>query len=372
MDDMDQFEQFISLMVGEGATHDWVMHVFIVIFITLLLNYFLRKFFKKLALQAKKTKNLWDDSLLEAGRKPIRYFVLLVGARLVLKITQEFQSTQIQDIVKPVVGVMFIAIIAWAVIRFISEAEKNLKTPGYVKEPLDETTVTAVAKLLRLSVIITGVLVILQTMGYSVSGVLAFGGVGGIAVGFAAKDLLANFFGGMMVYMDRPFSVGDWVRSPDRKIEGTVEHIGWRLTRIRTFDKRPLYVPNSMFTSIALENPSRMSHRRIYETMGVRYDDVSQLPSIIAKVKQMLIDHEDIDHTQTLIVNFNSYAASSLDFFVYTFTKTTNWVKFHEVKQDVLFLIAEIIEQHGAEFAFPTQTLHVSGEVPPECIDAQG
>lgn len=369
---MDQFDQLIDLMVGEQATHDWVLHVFIVVFLTLLLNYFLRKFFSKLEQQARKTKNLWDDSLLEACRKPVRYFVLLIGLRMVLKITQGFQSPEIQEIIKPVFGVALIALIAWMVIRFISEAEKNLKTPGYAKEPLDETTVSAIAKLLRLSVMITGVLVVLQTMGYSVSGVLAFGGVGGIAVGFAAKDLLANFFGGMMIYMDRPFSVGDWVRSPDRKIEGTVEHIGWRLTRIRTFDKRPLYVPNSMFTSIALENPSRMSHRRIYETMGVRYDDVDQLPSIIAKVKQMLIDHEEIDHTQTLIVNFNSYAASSLDFFVYTFTKTTNWVKFHEVKQDVLFLIAEIIEEHGAEFAFPTQTLHLAGEVPPDAITPEG
>ncbi|PCJ45076.1 MAG: mechanosensitive ion channel protein MscS [Moraxellaceae bacterium] len=366
---MDQLDQFIETMLGKEVSTDWVVQAFVVIFSTLLLNYFLRKFFKRLDIQAKKTKNLWDDSLLAAGRKPVRYFVLLIGARVLLKITEKQLPPQLQESVPSIFSVFFIALIAWAVIRFITEAEKNLRTPGYTKEPMDETTVSAIAKLLRLSVIITGGLVILQTLGYSVSGVLAFGGVGGIAVGFAAKDLLANFFGGMMIYMDRPFSVGDWVRSPDRKIEGTVEHIGWRLTLIRTFDKRPLYVPNSMFTSISLENPSRMTHRRIYETMGVRYDDVAQLPSIVAKVKQMLIDHEEIDSTQTMIVNFNSYAASSLDFFIYTFTKTTNWVKFHEVKQDVLFLIAKIIEEHGAEFAFPTQTLHLEGDVPPAGLE---
>ncbi|OUS25612.1 mechanosensitive ion channel protein MscS [Gammaproteobacteria bacterium 45_16_T64] len=367
---MEQLDQMTGLLIGKGASHGWVLQVFVIVFLTLLLNFFLRKFFVKLELQAKKTKNLWDDSLLEAGRKPVRYFVLLVGARLVFKITEGLMATQLQELIDPLFAVLLIANIAWAVIRFISEAEKNLKTPGYASEPLDETTVSAIAKLLRLSVIITGGLVILQTMGYSVSGVLAFGGVGGIAVGFAAKDLLANFFGGMMIYMDRPFSVGDWVRSPDRKIEGTVEHIGWRLTRIRTFDKRPLYVPNSMFTSIALENPSRMSHRRIYETVGVRYDDVAQLSNIIESVKQMLIDHEEIDHTQTLIVNFNSYGPSSLDFFVYTFTNTTNWVRYHEVKQDVLFLIAAIVEKHGAEFAFPTQTLHIAnGELPSVVVE---
>ena len=177
-------------------------------------------------------------------------------------------------------------------------------------------SVDAIGKLLRLSVIITATLVTLQTMGYSISGVLAFGGIGGIAIGFAAKDLLANFFGGLMIYLDRPFSIGDWIRSPDKEIEGTVEKIGWRLTVIRTFDKRPLYVPNSIFASIAVENPSRMTNRRIYETIGVRYDDARILPVIVDDVREMLMSHEEIDVNNTLMVNFNKFSESSVDFFI--------------------------------------------------------
>ncbi|MFQ5717824.1 MAG: mechanosensitive ion channel family protein, partial [Nitrospinales bacterium] len=193
-----------------------------------------------------------------------------------------------------------------------------------------------------------------------ISGVLAFGGIGGIAVGFAAKDLLANFFGGLMIYLDRPFAVGDWIRSPDREIEGTVEHIGWRITRIRTFDKRPLYVPNLVFSSIAVENPQRMQNRRIYETIGIRYQDAPKMDAIVHRVKEMLLNHPEIDSNKTLIVNFNSFAPSSLDFFVYTFTKTTDWVYFHEVKQDVLLKILKIVEGEGAETAFPTSTIHLA------------
>lgn len=189
--------------------------------------------------------------------------------------------------------------------------------------------------------------------------VLAFGGIGGIAVGFAAKDLLANFFGGLVVYLDRPFAVGDWVRSPDQEIEGTVEEIGWRLTRIRTFDKRPLYVPNSVFTQVTVENPSRMSHRRIYETIGVRYDDLAKVAPIVEDIRAMLRSHPEIQQDQTMIVNFNQFNASSLDIMVYTFTRTTAWVHFHAVKQDVLLRIADIIAAHGAEIAFPTRTLHL-------------
>lgn len=342
-----------------NGSQEWVLQVFVVIFITLLANYIARKFYDRLEIQFAKTKNLWDDALLWAVRRPSRAFILVIGARMAAEIMEPMLEASINELVRPVFVVMIICTVLWFLIRMITKAEELLKTPGYTQEPMDETTVTALAKLLRLSVIITGGLVIAQSMGISISGVLAFGGIGGIAVGFAAKDLLANFFGGLMVYLDRPFSVGDWVRSPDRNIEGTIEHIGWRLTVIRTFDKRPLYVPNATFTSIALENPSRMSHRRIYETMGVRYDDVAKLPAIVAAIKAMLTEHPEIDHNQTLIVNFNQYGASSLDFFIYCMTITTNWVKYHEVKQDVLFKIAEIVQQHGAEFAFPTRTLHV-------------
>src|SRR5690606_7863144 len=157
-----------------------------------------------------------------------------------------------------------------------------------------ETTVRAIGKLLRATVIITAGLIVLQLFGYSISGVLAFGGIGGIAVGFAAKDLLANFFGGLMIYLDRPFAVGDWIRSPDREVEGTVEYIGWRLSRIRTFDQRPLYVPNSVFMNIAVQNPSRMTNRRIFENVGIRYEDGDKMAAIIDNVRTMLENHAEI------------------------------------------------------------------------------
>ena len=263
------------------------------------------------------------------------------------------------ETIGPVREVGVITLLAWFAVRFISFVEAHISDSEYRENPADPTTASAVGKLLRASVIITGVLMVMQTLGFSISGVLAFGGVGGIAVGFAARDLLANFFGAIMVFLDRPFSVGDWIRSPDKDIEGTVEEIGWRLTRIRTFDARPLYVPNATFTSISVENPSRMSNRRIRETIGVRYDDIGVVEAIIDDVKAMLKAHEAIDQRRTLMVNFNEFGPSSLDFFIYTFTKTTVWTEYHAIKQDVLLRIAAIIDRHGAEIAFPTRTLHI-------------
>ncbi|MCH8496850.1 MAG: mechanosensitive ion channel family protein [Marinobacter sp.] len=312
-----------------------------------------------------KTSNLWDDAILHAVRKPIVAQVWLQGVFWAAELAHRYSGAEIFGLNKQLLQVGIVWLIVWTLTRFIRESEKILVSPLKMRKPMDYTTVTAISKLGRAVVIITGVLVVLQTLGFSVSGVLAFGGIGGIAVGFAARDLLANFFGGLTVYMDKPFKVGDWIRSPDRNIEGTVENIGWRLTTIRTFDQRPLYVPNAVFTTISVENPSRMYNRRIFETIGIRYVDVKQMPVIVDQIRQMLINHEEIEHeARTMIVNFTAFNASSLDIMVYTFTKTTQWVRFHEIKQDVLLKISDIIESHGAEVAFPTRTLHIAHDKP--------
>ncbi|WP_370261774.1 mechanosensitive ion channel family protein [Limnobacter sp.] len=338
----------------------WVYQVFLVVFCTLALSAFSGVVLGRVATLTSRSSNLWDDALVASAKRPIKYLIWLLGLSWAAELTHAAAPTALFEYLGPLRRAGAIVLVAWFLFSLAKHFEQVLQVRRGDKEPMDPTTASAIGKLLRASILITATLVILQNLGFSISGVLAFGGVGGIAVGFAAKDLLANFFGGLTVYMDRPFVVGDWVRSPDKNIEGTVEHIGWRLTRIRTFDKRPLYVPNATFTTISLENPSRMSHRRISETVGVRYDDMAQVKAIAQAVKAMLIEHPEIDNQQTLIVNLNSFGASSVDLMVYCFTKTTVWVRFHEVKQDVLLQIADIITQHGAEIAFPTQTLHVA------------
>ncbi|VEC92282.1 MscS family inner membrane protein YnaI [Salmonella enterica subsp. enterica] len=153
---------------------------------------------------------------------------------------------------------------------------------------------------------------------------------------YAGKDVLSNFFSGIMLYFDRPFSIGDWIRSPDRNIEGTVAEIGWRITRINTFDHRPLYVPNSVFSSISVENPGRMTNRRIKTVIGLRYEDADKIGLIVDAIRNMLQAHSDIDQKQTLLVYFNEFADSSLNIMVYCFTKTTVWQEWLAVQAGCL------------------------------------
>lgn len=343
---------------------NWGVEVFAAVMITFVGRYIAIRALNIMGKHLEKTRNVWDDALFEAARRPVSLLILMLGLVWAVQISDTYLQSELFSSrnLELVRKLTFIVLITMFLVRFVTLAEarilESLSTGKSSDQTrLDPTTLHALAKLMRLSVVISSILVALPTIGIEITALLAFGGVGGIAVGFAAQDLLSNFFGGLMIYLDRPFAIGDWVRSPDREIEGTVEAIGWRLTVVRTFDKRPLYIPNAVFNTITVENPSRMTNRRIHEKIGIRYQDSQRMSSIVEDVKDMLKNHPDIDSTLTLIVNFNGYGPSSLDFFVYTFTKTTNWIQFHEVKQDVMLKIVEIVHKNAADFAFPTTTI---------------
>lgn len=353
-------DRVLAWISGGNATWLLILQVFLVVFVVAVFNFVLRRVLAGVEVRASKTVNTWDDALIAAARRPLTLVAWIIGLTFAVHIIHESTKAPIFEFFEPVRTVGVLGCITWFLLLFISNMQEGLIVRQTKRGlAVDRTTVDAIGKLLRISVLITAVLVGLQSLGFSVSGVLAFGGIGGIAVGFAARDLLANFFGGLMVYLDRPFAIGDWIRSPDRNIEGTVENIGWRVTCIRTFDKRPLYVPNAVFSQIAVENPSRMTNRRFSETIGVRYNDFGCVAQIVDDITAMLRAHPDIEQNQTMIVNFSQFSPHSLDIMVYTFTKTTQWIAFHGIKQDVLLKIGEIIEARGAEIAFPTQTLLV-------------
>lgn len=352
---------FNSWFTNVSTEYLWIFQIFIIVLMTLIVHAIVNSVFKKLSAKAHATHNVWDETIIDAMHLPLGTLIWLLGISLASQVAgAQTHGVGLFSSVPMLRKLGIIIIITWFCLRFVKKLESNLiaRAEKQHKE-VDKTLIHALSQLVTISIIITAVLVGMQLFGLPISGLLAFGGIGGAGVAFASKDLLANFFGGLVIYMDRPFKVGDWIRSPDKNIEGTVEHIGWRVTRIRTFDKRPLYVPNGVFLTISVENPSRMTNRRIKTLIGVRYDDAHKLAAIIEDVERMLRQHPEIDTTQTLIVNLVEFASSSLNFMIYTFTKTTNWVKFQAVQQDVFLKVIEIVEKHGAQCAFPTQTLHI-------------
>jgi MscS family membrane protein len=297
------------------------------------------------------TKTQIDDYLINAISAPLKLLIWYGWLYFsLLELTSEIQS------LGQIVGYISIApifILTWGILRLISSTESYmLKKEGNV----EKDSVRLFTRLIKILFVFAIILGVAQFYGYAVSSILTLGGVGGIVVGFAAKDMLANIFGGLMIQMDKPFSTGDWIRTTDKSI---VEKIGWRMTRIRTFNKNPLYVPNGIFATIPIETPSRMTNREIHAVIGIRYDDIAQMQSIIEKVENLLADHEHINHNEPCRVYFDSFNASSLDFVIWAFCTVTEGAKFKKIKGKLLLDIADIIADHDAEIAYPTQTLHI-------------
>ena len=341
----------------------WAFQILIVLIITFIVSrvrhFTLLRAEKRLA----QTNLIWGRSTVEAIRKPAAVLIWVAGLSFAIEIVRiEFQ-TAIFEAVPALRSAAAIAAITWFGFKFVGIYEHSYVAKQTESDStFDRTTVFITSKILRVVVIFLGILVAMQTLGLSIAGILAFGGVGGIAIGFAARELIANYFGGLMLFMDRPFKVGETITSSDRDIEGTVQEIGWRQTIIVKFDTRTLYVPNSVFATIVVRNMTRQKNRRIFEYVGIRYDDADQLFAIVSDTKDMLSNHPEIDQESSIMVNFDRFAASSLDIMIYCFTKTIVWAEYHEIKQDVLVKTMEIIASHGAEIAFPTSTIYLMNE----------
>lgn len=350
-----------------GLNLDWLEHVGLMLGSAAIAWLVWRFLFSKLLEVSKKTRTQWDTIVLQAISTPVGAFIWLWPTTFAIGSLLDASVESGTDWLVVSRRVLLIVLMLWVMQRFVNAIEAYLSQ----SDKRDQTTVSAIGHVMRLLLAFIGVLTLLQEFGISLTGLLTFGGVGGLIVGLAAKDLLSNFFGGLMIYFDRPFSVGDWISSPDRNIEGTVERIGMRMTVIRTFESRPLYVPNSVFSNIVVQNPSRMRNRRINETIGIRYKDADKMDAIVTEVKSMLKTHPDIEQRATLMVNFDAFGGSSLNFFIYTFTKTVNWARYHEVKQDVMLKIVDIVHAHGADFALPTRTIAfdrdnaIEAQIPP-------
>lgn len=308
------------------------------------------------------------DSRREKGKHAIfvhtTQFVMWVLCVIILGdfINQGIVHFQWRFISENTVAVLCTTLIVLLLIRKLFLMINRL-THAQIRRGSDITSAHIVARVLKVVIVMLVFLLYGEHFGMSLSGLLTFGGIGGIAIGMAGKDILSNLFSGVMLYFDRPFKIGDWVSSPDRKIEGTVDEIGWRITKITTFDQRPLYIPNAVFSSISLENPGRMTNRRISTNIGLRYEDADKVAQIVRDIRDMLKADDAIDQHQTTLIYFDGFGDSSLNIMVYCFTKTTDWAKWLEAQQEVYLRIITIVHQNGADFAYPSQTLYVEGSL---------
>ncbi len=214
-------------------------------------------------------------------------------------------------------------------------------------------------KLISVAFFVLFLLMALDTFHVDIVPLLAFGGIGAAALGFAAKDVLGNFFGGGMLALTRPFSKGDTIFLPDRDLEGTVEEMGWYFTSIRDKDKRPIYFPNALFSNVPVINISRMSHRRIQETFHLAHQDFAKMTKLTATLREFLSRHSKIDSDAPVLVYWNQVGDYSLEIVVDVYTYATQMEEYVLAREVVLQEIFPILEQMGIHISYPTSIVQV-------------
>jgi MscS family membrane protein len=311
------------------------------------------------------TESRLDDLLFEAAEKPAYWLILLIGILATVHVLNPPKADF--PLLGPIdhgVRIAAIVLTMWFLWRLIEGGAAHLTSHATRAESsLDLQIVPFLAKTLKAFLVVTGVLVIAQNLGYSISGLIASLGIGGIAVAMAARDTIANIFGSLMILIDRPFSIGHWIRTKD--FEGVVEQIGFRSTRIRTFAKTLVNVPNSILANMVIDNIDAMPKRRVSMRIGLTYDTPpAKLAAAIEGIEDILKGHIGIDQEFSL-VRFDEFADSSLSIFLYYFTKSTHWDEHLQVRQEVNLQIMALLDQLGLEFAFPTRTVHIQQDIAP-------
>lgn len=333
---------------------------FFVLFFALILKRVLAHLFTKTIFKAaQKTSSQMDDILLKNINKPAEFLVVVAGFYIAIKILQlPTQPTNLDQLGQNVFQVLLTFNLAWFGYNMVSLLDHWMQHwAERTESTLDDHLIPFIRKSLRVFIVFLAILMLVQNLGYSISGLLASLGLGGLAIALAAKDSLSNIFGSIMILLDRPFTIGDWVKAGE--MEGTIEEIGFRSTRIRTFSKTLITIPNSVLMNMSIDNFSQMPKRRIKLTVGVTYDTTpTQMRQSVAAIKQMLREHPAIDQ-DFFLVNFTDFGASSLDIMVYCFTTSTVWGEYLDAREDVCLKIMETLEEIGLEIAFPSQTLYM-------------
>ncbi|MEO0982708.1 MAG: mechanosensitive ion channel family protein [Pseudomonadota bacterium] len=337
----------------------------IILFALMIRGLFARTIVRSITRAAAGTKTNFDDALVKAIATPLQIVPVIIGVYVAIRVI-DIQGDAAANADRVIQSVIALSVF-WTLSRAVNAFEflfTGLKTT------LSPAIVDWMIKTLQVLLIVLGFGAVADIWGIPVAPILASLGVFGIAVGLGAQDLFKNLISGILILTEKRFVPGEWIQV-DGVVEGTVEKINFRSTLIRRFDKSPVFVPNAMLSDNAVTNFSRMTHRRIKWAIGVEYrTTVPQLKYIRDEIEAWLWNDERFANPPetALFVRIDQFNASSIDYLIYCFTHTKNWGEWLAIKEELAVAIIDIVERAGTGFAFPSQTLYMQQQDPPEII----
>lgn len=306
--------------------------------------------------------------IFNAIQTPVQVFVVVLGVYFSVEV-MDF-SDQADAAIFNVLRVIVIATIFWAFYRIIEPLALGFNTfAGRFGAGLADDLRQFFIRCVRTLIVVLAGVALLEDWGIDVSAFLGGLGLAGMAVALAAKDSVANVFGGLTIFADKLFKRGDWIETPH--FEGVVEFVGLRATKVRTFSKAMVVMPNAEIVNSPVINWTRMTHRRIKMVIGVEYrTSADQIEKIIERLRAFLKNDEDVAQEDVpQMVHLADFGSSSINIDLYYFTLTTDWLEWRDIRNQHIIAFKRIIEEEGASFAFPSQSIYV--ETMPEMAMSQ-
>lgn len=337
----------------------WFFEIVVGVLVLLAVNYLFKKIVKHVRHRSISISPDWKEKIDQIFFLPFQILLWILGGTLVAEILgRRFGFSFFENYIDAFRSTGFVICAAWVLLRWKAAVHKEFLNKDSGAFKVDRNFIYVTSKILSIIIIIISVMIVLQVWGLNIGPLIAFGGIGAAAIGFASKDVIANFCGGLMLHITRPFMVGDLIQLPDQHVEGYVEEIGWYLTSVRDKEKRPVYLPNSIFSNTLVINGSRMTHRRIEEKIGVRYEDFPKIPALIENIKQTISNHPDIDTHLPVLVVLNGFNQCTIDIYLDIYTLQTRYDKYLIVKHEILELVYKEVLQVGAEMPIPMMSIY--------------
>ncbi len=328
----------------------------ILVFSYLVRDLFARFIIARLKAFAKRTKNKLDNAIIDALDGPLHFLPLIFGIFASVKFLA--MDGEMGHLFDNIVRSLIIINIFWALNVILVPISLLL---NQVQKIFTTELFDWIFKALRVVISAMGLATILELWGIKVAPIIASFGLIGVAVALGAQDLFKNLIASITIMSEKRLAHGDWIKI-DGIVEGTVENIGFRSTKIRRFDKAPVFVPNSDLADKALINFSQMSNRRIYWKIGLKYSSsIEQLAKIRLDIETHLLNDKNFVKPPhcSLFVRIDGFEKSSIDLMIYCFTHTTDWGQWLEIKEEFAYKIKSIVAEAGTDFAFPSQSIYI-------------
>ncbi len=329
---------------------------FLVFAVSIILGWIVYHFFERYLMRwAEKTKTTLDDEILKSIKKPIYFFIILIGLYYALDVISSLKPySNTIDLLFSIIEILLAASITTRIINVIVTWYSEQRA----KEKLSEHILFVLRNIVKGLVALFAILFLLNAWGVDLSGAVVGLGVGGIVIGFALQSVLADFFSAFSIYFDRPFEIGDFIIVGE--YAGTVTRITLKSTRIKLLQGEELILPNKELTSTSIRNFKKMDKRRVVFTFGVTYDTPLEKLKKIPEIIKEIIDPEKLEYVDKLDrVHFIEFGDFSLNFEVVYYLNTKDYTKYRDTQQEINFAIKEAFEKEGIEMAFPTQTIYV-------------